>query len=162
LLGIAATGLGRATPKTLAIFVWLYCIAWWFVQDVAKVLIYKILEKYNIFGINNTLMIPTAKDDEEIRKQLIDEERGSVERKVSVTNFLERRRSENENNNLKEKLLSHVHNHEEKVYSSLYIYKNNYLLRNLHIFILQPFSLFSIFYHRFSCRIAIKLLHDTF
>jgi len=112
--GIAATGLGRATPKTLAIFVWLYCIAWWFVQDVAKVLIYKILEKYNVFGINNTLMIPTAKDDEEIRKQLIDEERGSVERKVSVTNFLERRRSENENNNLKEKLLSHVHNHEEK------------------------------------------------
>ncbi len=76
MLGIAVTGLGRATPKTLAIFVWLYCIAWWFVQDVAKVLAYYYMKKYNVFGINDTSLVHTRSHgrDIEVEDRLIDEE----------------------------------------------------------------------------------------
>ena len=54
--GQAVIGLAdaQASPKAMALYVWLYCIAWWFIQDVCKVLCYKWLHKYNIFGINNS------------------------------------------------------------------------------------------------------------
>ena len=52
--GIAALGLGYRDPKTLALFVWVYCILWWFVQDLCKVLLYKFMERHNIFGVNDS------------------------------------------------------------------------------------------------------------
>jgi len=66
--GIEITGLALKTPRSLAFFVWIYCIFWWFVQDFAKVLLYKYMKKYNIFGINDTLKIdldPKVAVDEE-------------------------------------------------------------------------------------------------
>jgi len=59
--GQYVVGLGDRSPKALAVYVWLYCIFWWFVQDAAKVVLYWWLEKYNIFGINDSLMINVAK-----------------------------------------------------------------------------------------------------
>ena len=47
-------GLARREPTGLALYVWLYCIAFWFVQDVCKVLIYKVMISYNLFGYNDT------------------------------------------------------------------------------------------------------------
>jgi len=48
-------GLANRHPKSMAFFVWLYCIFWWFVQDTAKVILYWWMEKYNIFEINDSL-----------------------------------------------------------------------------------------------------------
>jgi len=29
-------------------------VVFWFIQDAAKVYVYKLMEKYNLFGVNNT------------------------------------------------------------------------------------------------------------
>ena len=52
--GIFALGLGRRRPVAFAVYIWIYCIIWWFIQDTLKVLFYHLLLKYNVFGINNT------------------------------------------------------------------------------------------------------------
>ena len=39
----------------------LYCIVWWFVQDATKILAYRWLKAYNIFGINETGRLLKAK-----------------------------------------------------------------------------------------------------
>jgi H+-transporting ATPase len=50
-------GLANASaPVTLALFVWIYCIVWWFIQDVTKVWLYYWMESFNIFGINDSVM----------------------------------------------------------------------------------------------------------
>ena len=58
--GQPVDGLATVSPKAMALYVWLYCIFWWFIQDAAKVVTYHYLEKYNMFGINDTLMIGKA------------------------------------------------------------------------------------------------------
>eukprot|EP01038_Epipyxis_sp_PR26KG_P012711 gene12711-17047_t len=50
-------GLSNRQPKALFVYVWLYCIFFWFVQDLAKVIFYYYMEKYNVFGINDSLML---------------------------------------------------------------------------------------------------------
>ncbi|RYY70700.1 hypothetical protein EON63_22335 [archaeon] len=73
-------GLGRKQPYTLALYIWIYCIVWWFIQDafkvrkhthihthilpypypypypyhVIQVATYHFLKTYNIFGYNDT------------------------------------------------------------------------------------------------------------
>jgi hypothetical protein len=49
--GIYALGLGYRHPKTLALFVWVYCIFWWFIQDGLKVALHRYMERYGIFGM---------------------------------------------------------------------------------------------------------------
>ena len=46
-------GLG-GQQQQLFVGVWLYCLFWWGVQDVAKILCYKIMRKYNIFDVNSS------------------------------------------------------------------------------------------------------------
>jgi H+-transporting ATPase len=60
--GVLTEGLGRRQPYEFALYIWLYCIAWWFVQDAAKVLTFYILKKYNLFGYNDTgkLVMPAS------------------------------------------------------------------------------------------------------
>merc|ERR1711968_173966 len=48
-------GLAYKSPADLAFWVWVYCILCWFIQDLAKVATYAIMEKYNIFGIMDQL-----------------------------------------------------------------------------------------------------------
>jgi H+-transporting ATPase len=55
--GQYVVGLGDREPKAMAFYVWLYCIFWWFVQDGCKVALYWYMEKYNVFGINDSLKI---------------------------------------------------------------------------------------------------------
>lgn len=55
--GIPTLGLERKAPYLLPLYIWIYCILWWFVQDIAKVYTFRILKRYNIFGYNNTGMI---------------------------------------------------------------------------------------------------------
>ena len=53
--GVYTVGLGYKKPYFLAVYVWLYCLVFWFLQDFAKVQCYYWLSKYNVFNINNTL-----------------------------------------------------------------------------------------------------------
>jgi H+-transporting ATPase len=73
-----ALGLGRRSPEALAVYVWLYCLFWWFVQDYCKVLTVKIMHKYNIFGVNDTGGIKAYVHDEEcgdnLRRSLLGRE----------------------------------------------------------------------------------------
>lgn len=74
-------GLARRDPKAMAVYVWLYCIFWWFVQDASKVALYWWMEAYNILGINDSLMINSGLVNKELQSEnnplLGDEERGS-------------------------------------------------------------------------------------
>ena len=49
---MAVEGLALNNPKgeLTPLWVWLYCIAWWWIQDVCKVLTYRCCTRYNIFG----------------------------------------------------------------------------------------------------------------
>ncbi|KAJ1431495.1 HAD-like domain-containing protein, partial [Ochromonadaceae sp. CCMP2298] len=60
--GIYTLGLARRQPYELPVYIWLYCIGWWFVQDAAKVGTFYLLKKYNWFGYNDTgkLVLPES------------------------------------------------------------------------------------------------------
>eukprot|EP00301_Raphidiophrys_heterophryoidea_P003953 c11757_g1_i2.p1 GENE.c11757_g1_i2~~c11757_g1_i2.p1 ORF type:complete len:1017 (+),score=217.80 c11757_g1_i2:176-3226(+) len=49
--GVPTIGLARTNPRYLSAFVWIYCLVWWLVQDVLKVLSYKFIKTFNIFNI---------------------------------------------------------------------------------------------------------------
>jgi hypothetical protein len=42
------------------VYVWIYCLLCWFIQDAAKVGVYAFLKKYNIFGINDIVAMKKA------------------------------------------------------------------------------------------------------
>jgi H+-transporting ATPase len=51
-VGLARLSEGQpemASQRMMPIYVWLYCIAWWFVQDWIKVLSYVAMDRFNIF-----------------------------------------------------------------------------------------------------------------
>jgi H+-transporting ATPase len=50
-------GIANRGHKSLVVWVWVWCVFWWFIQDAAKVVTYHYLEKYNIMGINDSLTI---------------------------------------------------------------------------------------------------------
>ncbi len=71
-------GLADRAPKSMAFWVWVYCIFWWFVQDGAKVLLYWWMEKYNILGINDSMTVGKATANQEAASNpMLDEEAGS-------------------------------------------------------------------------------------
>jgi len=39
-----------ASQRMMPLYVWLYCIVWWFVQDWIKVLSYVMMEKLDMFS----------------------------------------------------------------------------------------------------------------
>ena len=53
----AVEGLCLSDPKSMPVWIWFYCIVWWFIQDAAKVVTYAYMEKHNILGINNANLI---------------------------------------------------------------------------------------------------------
>ncbi|TFJ85011.1 hypothetical protein NSK_003435 [Nannochloropsis salina CCMP1776] len=58
--GVPTVGLARVAPKELSVYVWIYCLLCWFIQDAAKVGVYAFLKKYNIFGINDIVAMKKA------------------------------------------------------------------------------------------------------
>lgn len=60
--GIYALGLAYNVPKELALWIWIYCIVWWFIQDACKVITMHYMTKYNVFNINETgkVIIPES------------------------------------------------------------------------------------------------------
>ena len=51
---VETEGLLYAPPRAMFIYIWFYCIAWWFVQDAAKVFTFYVLHKHNLFNINDS------------------------------------------------------------------------------------------------------------
>ena len=75
--GQDVVGLADESPKEFAVYIWLYCIFWWLVQDAAKVGTYMWMEKYNILGINDSLMLGKMGADAAAPGDAVsDEERG--------------------------------------------------------------------------------------
>jgi len=80
-------GLANRHPREMSLYVWLYCIFWWFVQDLAKVVLYWWMEKYNIFNINESLHLQnnTAVVDNGVEKNPLlggDEEKGGLNKRL--------------------------------------------------------------------------------
>jgi hypothetical protein len=48
--GIATIGLARVAPRSMALYVWVYCFAMWLAEDAFKVLTIYTLKRFNIFG----------------------------------------------------------------------------------------------------------------
>ena len=59
---IESLGLGLAAPKTMVLWIWIYCILWWFVQDAIKVFCHGLMTRHNWFGCNDTgkLVLPES------------------------------------------------------------------------------------------------------
>lgn len=55
--GLYVKGLTLDSYKLWPLWVWIYCIIWWFIQDAAKVVTYIILRRFNIFQINTSKMV---------------------------------------------------------------------------------------------------------
>jgi H+-transporting ATPase len=49
---LQTTGLLMRPPYELVAMIWVYCLVWWLIQDVAKVYSFKIMRHFNLFGIN--------------------------------------------------------------------------------------------------------------
>lgn len=54
---IPIEGLARGSYQLWAIWVWLYCIVWWFVQDAFKVFFYWFLFKFDIFHFRTAALV---------------------------------------------------------------------------------------------------------
>jgi hypothetical protein len=50
--GVPTIGMALHPPKILSLYVWIYCLIFFLIQDAAKVGTFKLLRKYNTFGIN--------------------------------------------------------------------------------------------------------------
>merc|ERR1719424_1087607 len=70
--GIQTEGLIQSPPYMLEVFVWIWSLGWWFVEDAAKVFCRWIVHKNNIFDINNsgvTVLSDSAKvEQDKMRK----------------------------------------------------------------------------------------------
>ncbi|EFJ47104.1 hypothetical protein VOLCADRAFT_105176 [Volvox carteri f. nagariensis] len=50
-------GLAYGDYTLMPLWIWIYCIFWWFVQDALKVLTYWVMHKLNLFDINSALVV---------------------------------------------------------------------------------------------------------
>lgn len=50
-------GLLYRAPYALPVYIWLYCIVWWFIQDACKVAVLRAMKASNFLGINETGMV---------------------------------------------------------------------------------------------------------
>jgi H+-transporting ATPase len=54
-------------------FVWLYCLIFWFIQDLLKVIFYRLMFKYNFNGISTTGVVVMPDSAKQIMKELENE-----------------------------------------------------------------------------------------
>eukprot|EP01040_Poterioochromonas_malhamensis_P021901 gene21901-26526_t len=50
-------GLLYRAPYALPVYIWLYCIVWWFIQAACKVAVLRAMKASNFLGINETGMV---------------------------------------------------------------------------------------------------------
>ncbi len=54
---IRVEGLTRGDYTLMPLWVWIYCVVWWWIQDLLKVVCYWLMHRYNVFDINTTMLI---------------------------------------------------------------------------------------------------------
>ena len=47
-------GLAYHKPYVLTVYIWIYCLVWWWIQDFFKVILMYNVVKHNIFQYNDT------------------------------------------------------------------------------------------------------------
>jgi len=52
---IEIAGLAWGNNRLMPLWVWLYCIVWWFIQDAVKVLAYYLINKFDVFSYRTML-----------------------------------------------------------------------------------------------------------
>ena len=63
--GLETEGLARRAPKELSLYVWIYCLICWLVQDGAKVATYKVLQMFKgEEGDSETMLVQAAREQE--------------------------------------------------------------------------------------------------
>ncbi|EKX32039.1 hypothetical protein GUITHDRAFT_82635 [Guillardia theta CCMP2712] len=50
--GLPVMGLARGTYKLMPLWIWIYCIIWWFIQDIFKIITIRTILKYDLFPFN--------------------------------------------------------------------------------------------------------------
>ena len=50
---IPTEGLSLQQPKIMSLYVWIYCFIFFIIQDVIKVLAYRLIRKFNLMGVND-------------------------------------------------------------------------------------------------------------
>eukprot|EP00475_Leptophrys_vorax_P024999 TRINITY_DN3479_c0_g1_i1.p1 TRINITY_DN3479_c0_g1~~TRINITY_DN3479_c0_g1_i1.p1 ORF type:complete len:552 (+),score=168.33 TRINITY_DN3479_c0_g1_i1:23-1657(+) len=71
---IETSGLARNPPYALFVWILFWCVLWWFIQDAAKVYIYKVMTAGNWFGVNQTGQVVLP----ESTKKYIDNQRAMM------------------------------------------------------------------------------------
>jgi len=54
---IDTEGLAYGAYTLMPLWIWIYCIVWWFIQDGCKVVGYWFMHKYNLFNINTDQLV---------------------------------------------------------------------------------------------------------
>ncbi|KAI8475078.1 MAG: hypothetical protein J3K34DRAFT_517717 [Monoraphidium minutum] len=81
--GIPCRGLAIGDYKLWALWVWVYCIVWWLIQDATKVGFYWVMHKFNLFNINTAQLVNLRdKTDFGERNSLARMSAGAVEGKL--------------------------------------------------------------------------------
>lgn len=59
---IYSLGLARRKPEEMVVYIWIYCLVWWLIQDAVKVFTFYMFKKYNVFGINQNgvVVLPSS------------------------------------------------------------------------------------------------------
>ena len=55
--GIPCRGLALGDYKLWALWVWIYCVVWWWIQDACKVGFYWCLHRFNLFNVNTAQLV---------------------------------------------------------------------------------------------------------
>ena len=80
----------------LPFYIWFYCILWWFVQDILKVVAWKTMRKYNWLGVNNTGAVvlgqSTLRFMEQMKLELEDESGEAARKSLENRKSMEGRR----------------------------------------------------------------------
>jgi len=72
--GIETLGLGRREPYALFVWILIYCLVWWFIQDAAKVYAYYLLKKFNVFKVNETGQVKLEKGGKHIELLVLEDQ----------------------------------------------------------------------------------------
>lgn len=81
--GLHVRGLTKSSYKLWPLWVWIYCLVWWVIQDACKVVTYIILRKFNIFHINTSTMVNVRGAATFNENPLARQSAGSVEGKLA-------------------------------------------------------------------------------
>jgi hypothetical protein len=66
---VPVEGLTKSDYKLWPLWIWIFCIIVWFIQDALKVITYYLVYKFDIFKVRQ-LLLPNVSPKQHINKQL--------------------------------------------------------------------------------------------